>query len=63
MAQNKPKVKVITCFVQDQEESDKITALLKEADELLTAQHKRPVYRTEVIVLALEGLIQSMKTG
>jgi len=63
MADKKYKQKVITCFVQDQNESDKITALLEEADELLTTQHNRPVYRTEVIVTALETLIESLKTG
>jgi hypothetical protein len=57
----KYKQKVITCFVKDQAEADNITDLLEQADKLLEAKYKRPVYRTETVVLALESLIESLK--
>lgn len=61
MADKKYKQKVITCFVKDQAEADNITNLLEQADELLEAKYKRPVYRTETVVLALESLIELLK--
>ena len=61
MSKPKYKKKVITCFLETEEQGTEIARLLEQADKLMEHKLRRPVFRTEVITEALKELIESLE--